>query len=122
MEVVRAGVEIDLRSPDQRPGTLAIVGRLFVVLADGRCLRAAEPSFGASFGGFFGERRVSRREIEQKYRSLPLIPTPKGPRHLPWRHLRDVLAQEGLTPSDEELGAAPFEVELSDQLLQQLDP
>src|SRR5437588_2239232 len=97
--VVRAGAEVGLGAP-AGDRTLTISGRLFVELADGRRVRAT----GGADGATFGTSRVSRKEVEKSILGL-VGKNPDRPRppRLAWDQLNGVLAQEGLTLSDDEL-------------------
>ena len=117
--LVRAGAEVGLASPSGRRGILAVSGQLYVELADGRRLHG-KGRFGASYGDFFGDRRVTREEVERTV--LRRVGKERlSPRRLGWEQLRRVLADEGLVPSDEELMRLPFEIEFSDELVPALD-
>jgi hypothetical protein len=111
---------VGLRSP---PGDhLAVSGRLFVELDDGRRLRATGGTVRASYGDFFRKRRVSRDEVERSI--LGLVgkdPDHTQPPRLAWEQLSGVLAREGLGLSDDELIRLPFDVEFSDELVGELD-
>jgi hypothetical protein len=111
---------VGLRSP---PGDhLAVSGRLFVELDDGRRLRATGGTVRASYGDFFRKRRVSRQDVEKSI--LGLVgkdPDRTRPPRLAWEQLSGVLAQEGLRLSDDELVRLPFDVEFSDELVRELD-
>ena len=101
---------------------LAVSGRLFVELADGRRLRATGGAVGAAYGDFFGDRRVGRQDIEKSM--LGLVgkdPDRPRPPRLAWEQLHGVLAREGLALSDDELTQLPFDIEFSVELLEELD-
>jgi hypothetical protein len=117
-EVLRAGAEVGLGSPGFG---LSVSGRLFVELADGRRLRATGGAVGARFGDVPGHS-ISRGDVERSI--LGLVgkdPDRPPPPRLAWEQLSDVLAAEGLVLSITALGQLPFDVELSGELLGELD-
>jgi hypothetical protein len=121
IEVVRAGAEVGLGSPAGDHESVAVSGRLFVELADGRRLRATGGAVGARFGDADGQW-ISREDVERSI--LGLVgkdPDRPPPPHLAWGQLNDALAEEGLALSDMDLGQLPFEVELSGELVEKLD-
>jgi hypothetical protein len=121
-EVTRAGAEVGLGLPTGDPESVAVSGRLFVELADGRRLRATGGAVGARFGNVPGQR-ISREDVERSIRGLVgKDPDRPPPPRLAWGQLSDALADEGLALSDKDLGQLPFEVELSRELLEELDP
>jgi len=112
---------VGLGSPAGDYESVAVSGRLFVELADGRRLQATGGAVGARFGNADGQR-ISREDVERSI--LGLVgkdPHRPPPPHLAWEQLSGALAQEGLALSDEELGQLPFDVELSGDLLKELD-
>ena len=115
-----AGAEVGLE-PSTSVETLAVAGRLFVELDDGRRLRATEGTVGARFGTLSGDGHVARREVEKAI--LALVgkdPDRPRPPRLAWEQLCAALAHEGLSPDEEELVRLPFQVELTDELLREL--
>jgi hypothetical protein len=119
--VVRAGAEMRLGSPADDHEALAVWGRLFVALADGRRIHATGGQVGARFGRVAGQP-VSREDLGRAI--LGLVgkdPDKPPPRPLAWVQLSEDLAREGIALSDEELGKLPFDVELSDDILTALD-
>ena len=90
--VIRAGAEVGLASPPGRQGILAVSGRLYVELADGRRLHG-KGRFGASYGDFFGDRQVSREEVERTILRR-VRKAPPSPRRFGWDQLWSVLAKE----------------------------
>jgi hypothetical protein len=119
--VVGAGAEMRLGSPAGDHEALAVWGRLFVELADGRRIRATGGQVGARFGRVAGQP-VSREDVGRALLGLvgkdPDKPTP---RPLAWVQLSEDLAREDLALSDGELGQLPFDVELSEDILTALD-
>lgn len=122
--IVRAGAEVGLGSPADDPLTLMVSGRLFIEAADGRRLRATGGAIGVVFGGGRSEdpsERVTRRDIENTIDALLARDPELRPPRLAWEQLNEVLEQEGIAVTEDELSEAPFVLELSDELLAELD-
>jgi hypothetical protein len=67
--------------------------------------------------------RVQRQDVEDAInQSLGRDPEQHKPPRLSWGPLIELLAQEGISMSEEQLIATPFVFEFSDQLLAELSP
>lgn len=113
------GVTLDLEAPDshESQGALRAGGRLFIETQDGSRHLAG----GAALGVVFGNRQqATRRELEEAIGRM-LGRGETRPPDLAWQQLRPMLDQVGIALTDEELIAMPLVLELSSELLAELD-
>jgi hypothetical protein len=118
--LLTVGVTLDLESadPHDSAGALRASGRLFIETENG-IRHLAE---GAGFGVVFGDRRqATRRGLEEAINRM-LGRGEIHPPDLAWFQLRPVLDQVGIALTDDELIAMPLVLELSSELLSELDP
>jgi hypothetical protein len=114
------GITLDLQAPDSHdsPAVLRADGRLFIETQDGR-QHLAE---GAALGVVFGDRQhATRHGLEPAIDRMLGRGEPRPP-DLGWFQLRPVLDQVGVALTDDELIAMPLVLELSSELLAELDP
>jgi hypothetical protein len=118
--LLTVGVTLDLEARDlhDSPAALRAGGRLFIETQDGR----RHPAGGAALGVAFGDRQQATRHGLEEAINRTLGRGETRPPDLAWFQLRPVLDHVGIALTDDELIAMPLVLELSSELLAELDP